>query len=127
MNLKKIGAVAASALVMTSLALSASAAKLPDVSDTGIASVKAVDVDLSSIVWENIQPGELEAVGAVDPGTIDGGSITAGVAVTIEAVDADIDISDLELADFVEPGEPVAVGFISPDAVNGSATTAARK
>ena len=126
MNLKKIGAVAASALVMTSLAVSASAAKLPDVSDTGIASVKAVDVDLSSINWENIQPSELEAIGTIDPETIDGGIITAGTAVATLVPAGDVDLSDLDLMNLVE-GEPVAVGFISPDAVNGSATTAAKK
>ena len=125
MNLKKIGAVAASALVMTTMAVSASAAKLPDASNTGIASVKAVDVDLSSIDWDNVQPGELEAVGTVDPEAVNGSNITAGVAAPIEAVDAGIDISDLELADFVEPGELLIVDVIDAGTFSGGTTTAA--
>ena len=132
MNLKKIGAVAASALIMTTMALSASAAGLPNVSNTGAASVKAVDVDLSSIDWENIQPGELKAIGPVSPDAVNGGTTTAaadedgaiGVA-TLVPVD-DVDLSDLDLTNLVE-GELVVLGPVSPDAVNGSAVTAAKK
>ena len=84
MKIKKIGAVAAAALVMTSLAVSASAANLPDAGEGSVspnsASIQAVDVeadvDLSAIDWANLQVGELAAIGTIDPAAVSGGFTT---------------------------------------------------
>ena len=131
MNLKKIGAIAASALVMTSLAVSASAANLPGAGEGSVsldpASIQAVDVDLSKIdatVWE----GELVAIGPIDPATVSGGTTASkdasqGTAVYIE--EADVDVSDIDLSN-AQKGEPVAIGPIDSTTITGGTTTASK-
>ena len=129
MKIKKMGAIAAAALVMTSLAVSASAANLPDAGEGNVslnsASIQAVDVDLSKInstVWE----GELVAIGTIDPATINGGTTTAGKdaipVATVYAVEVDVDLSAIDW-DNIQVSEPVAVGTIDPTTVNGGFTT----
>ena len=69
MKIKKIGAVAAAALVMASLAVSASASNLPADSNAvqKAAAYYVVDagVDASGIDWANVQEGELVAIGTI--------------------------------------------------------------
>ena len=129
MNLKKIGAVAASALVMASLAVSASASELPGASDTGIASVKAADVDLSGIDWDSLPEGELIVLGPVDITLEDGSTVTCGLAATAEAAAAsleecDVDLTNLEGVQWFF-GEPEALGEIDPGTVAVHYTAAA--
>ena len=141
MSIKKVGAVAAAALVMTSLAMSASASNLSndadtdtaavcymasEVDETGVASVRAVDVDLSDIDWDNVLPGTPVPVGEVDPDTVSvcyAVTEDGGVA-TVYAVE-DVDLSNMDFSEMLE-ATPVPVGFVDPGTVPGGFTTQAK-
>ena len=133
MKIKKIGAIAAAALVMTSLAVSASAASNlyanSNAAQKSATYVVDAGVDVSSIDWANVQEGELVAIGPIDPATVSGGTTTAEKDAIPEAavyvVEADVDLSAIDWAN-VQEGELVPIGAIDPAAVNGGTITQAK-
>ena len=133
MKIKKIGAIAAAALVMTSLAVSASAASNlyanSNAAQKSATYVVDAGVDVSNIDWANIQVCEPAAIGAIDPAAINGGTITVGKdaisKTAVYAAEVDVDLSAIDWAD-IQVSEPAAIGAIDPAAVNGGFTTEAK-